>query len=84
MLSKTAQIPGPTPANRLVTRTAAKNSTNGAPVPVKGTSHILRANILPTMAMAKRYRNMVFWNMLANPVVANATPELTTPYFCFS
>ena len=46
MLSKIAQIPGPTPANRLVTRTAAKNRTNGAPVPVNGISHILRANAL--------------------------------------
>ena len=56
MLSKTAQIAGPTPANRLVTRTAAKNSTNGAPVPVNGMSQILRTNALATAAMPKRYR----------------------------
>jgi hypothetical protein len=60
MLSKTAQIAGPTLANRLVTRTAAKNSTYGAPVPVNGISHILRANTLATAAMPKTYRNIVF------------------------
>jgi hypothetical protein len=47
-------LTGPTPANRLVTRTAAKNSTKGAPVPVKGVSHTLRANVLATAAIAKR------------------------------
>ena len=46
--------PGPTPATRLVTRTAVKNSTNGAPVPVKGISQMRRANVLATVTIAKR------------------------------
>ena len=54
VLKKIEQIPGPTPANRLVTRTAAKKSTNGAPVPVKGISQTLRANAVATVATASR------------------------------
>jgi hypothetical protein len=59
-LSNTEHAPGPTPAKRLVTRTAAKNSGNGAPVPVRGISHILKANALATVMTAKRYRVIVF------------------------
>jgi hypothetical protein len=34
--------------------TAAKKNTNGAPVPVSGTSHILSANVIATRTQAKR------------------------------
>ena len=53
-LSTMAQIPGPVPAAALITRTAAKSNTNGAPIPVRGLSQSRRANVMATSRMANK------------------------------
>ena len=56
MLNNAAQTPGPGPAHKLAATTAPKKRTNGAPVPVIGSSNILVPNAAPTSATAKAYR----------------------------
>src|SRR6516165_5114471 len=55
LINNTAR-PGPTPATRLVTRVAAKNKTNDAPLPVQGDSRTRSPNALATIVSANRYR----------------------------
>ena len=76
MPSKTAQIAGPTPANRLVTRTAAKDSTNGAPVPVKD-KPCPEGEHTRHCGDAEENRNMVFWNGITSCSACSAKICLT-------
>ena len=75
MLNNVAQTPGPGPAHRLAATTAPKKRTNGAPVPVTGSSNILNPNAAPTNATANAYRRTTRWS--AFPEVGRAESSST-------
>src|SRR6185436_5779265 len=73
-LSNVAKTPGPDPAQTLVTTTAPKNRTNGAPVPVTGSSSVLKPNATATAATPSAYRRTARGNALRRPDCDGCSP----------